>query len=41
MNTEKRRQWLTGMGYSPDEIELILKFDGFFADGYAYNSEHN
>lgn len=38
MSTEqKRRQWLKEqMGYTDDEIELILEFDGYFVDG-TYN----
>lgn len=33
---ENRVFWLMGMGYSLSQIELILKFDGFFVDG-VYN----
>ena len=30
--TAIRREWLESQGYTPDEVELILEYDGIFED---------
>ena len=30
--TDIRKEWLESQGYTPDEVELILKYDGVFED---------
>lgn len=30
--TATRREWLETQGYTPDEVELIIEYDGVFED---------
>ncbi len=30
--TTTRKEWLEGQGYSPEEIRLIIEYDGYFED---------